>query len=146
MVFKLKVWDRVVFLSYGLCLWKIKLKKWFSGTLICEFFPTVLLWCFEAGVHIASAAQSLSPRMCKALSLWEVQAEFWKEEGGFSMRFVETSEGEGMRVSQLLSPGFWAGELGTWWEKGPAPLILASPSSREGWEGTTLRRMGLMGS
>lgn len=84
----------------------MKLKKWFSGTLISEFFPTVLLWFFEAGVHIASAAQSLSPWICKALSMWEVKVEFWKEAGCFCMRFVETAEAEGMMVSQLLSPGF----------------------------------------
>lgn len=47
---------------------KLNLKNDFSGALICEFFPTVLLWCFGAGVHIASAAQSLSPRIVRLLA------------------------------------------------------------------------------
>lgn len=41
----------------------------------------------------------------------EVKVEFWREAGWFSMKLVQTAEAEGTMVSQLLSPGFWAGEL-----------------------------------
>lgn len=62
----------------------------------------MVLWGWGPHSECSSIPQ---PKDCKALSMWEVKAEFWKEEGCFRMRFVETAEAEGMMVSQLLSPG-----------------------------------------
>lgn len=137
MVFKLKAWDWRVSLPYGPCVWKIKLKKWFSGILrcaFCELSPIVLLvdWGWGPEKRCFLICQPIG--LICLLSMWDAKVKFWKEAQCFNVRLVEIAEAEGSIVRQFrVQASKQVSQTRTWWEKVCMLLFLASPSSSKGW-------------